>query len=253
MEPVDPSSSTPSPTPAPAGGAPSTSASLPEPSTMSPEAIAAEIVALRAGLAGEKFDVVGPARRDAVSRLGALYTQRDTQAKPRASTPPSPTETPLPDLPAGRTWTAQEKALVRELSTVAPGLGLETSEITGLVKYCAEQMDADPPDPAAAAAELKPTWGQDFDKRMSAAKHAYTLLPPMVRAWIEEYEFASDPKIVMWLARAGASRLGPEMEAQRMRRDPKSPLNDAMHPDHQKALGHHEHLLRQARETTPGV
>ena len=47
MEPVDPSSSTPSPTPAPAGGAPSTSASLPEPSTMSPEAIAAEIVALK--------------------------------------------------------------------------------------------------------------------------------------------------------------------------------------------------------------
>jgi hypothetical protein len=164
--------------------------------------------------------------------------------------PPAPEPSlPLPPLPLGGENSPADKLVVQEFAKVAPGLEIAPAEASELLTYIVGQFTTDPPDPAATEATLKKEWGKDYPRDLAATQLAFSVLPASVRAALARDGFDNDVTIIKRLARAGAGRLGAKEEMDTMRLDPKRPLNDAMHPDHGKAVAHYQALVRRAYET----
>jgi hypothetical protein len=189
----------------------------------------------------------------ALQKYKELLTQR-AALEAAAKTEPTPAPTPepslpLPPLPPGGEYSPADKLVVQEFVKAAPGLGIAPQEATEILTYIVGQLTTEPPDQDASEATLRREWKGDYARNLQAAQLAFSILPAAVRAALERDGFDNDVTVIRRLASAGAGRLGAKAEMDTMRANPKDPLNDAMHPDHQKSVAHYQALTRRAYET----
>ncbi len=106
----------------------------------------------------------------------------------------------LPPLPSGELWHGPTVEAFRQS---VRELGGDDGEVKDWLAYFAKSLPTDAPDPDAGEKELRDGWGGDFDRKMEAARLAYSRFPYSIRHHLAEQGFEDDPRVIRRLAALG--------------------------------------------------
>ncbi len=175
-----------------------------------PEAAQAELDAtLKTGYGeGPYFDANHPGHTLAVERMGKLRELAES-APPTpapAEAPPDPL-IPLPSLPEGQTWKADDVTAVNHYVQSVTALGMAPEEAGRWFHWALEQVRERPPDPQETLATLREEWGEKFEEQFQAARLATEKMGEGFKAFLNRTEVGNDIRVIKRMAALGASLL----------------------------------------------